>query len=149
MKRLALAAAGATVAGLTACSHTTAPTVVPASHGTAIAAAPVSCRQQYQTWEHGPGKELVATIHAVSVASAAGDHQILTTALERAKPVIARAGRYPVPTCADPRGYWTVLLMHVNAIADSKGSVSSKQAALKGVPKIEQELTAELKATVQ
>ena len=54
-----------------------------------------------------------------------------------------------MPACADPRGYWIVLLMHMNAIADSKGSVSSKQAALKGVPKIEQELTAELKATVQ
>jgi hypothetical protein len=39
--------------------------------------------------------------------------------------------------------------MHVNAAAASKGSVSSKQAALRGVPEMEQKLTAELKATGQ
>src|SRR5690242_2567103 len=117
MKRLALAAAGTAVAGLAACSHSTAPTAASASHGTVTAAAPVSCRQQYQTWEHGPGKGLIATVHAVSMASTAGNHQILTAALEKAKPIVARAARYPVPACADPRGYWTVLLMHVNAAA--------------------------------
>jgi hypothetical protein len=79
----------------------------------------------------------------------AGHHQILTTALKKAEPVIARATRYPVPSCADPRGYWTVLLMHVNAAATGKSSASAEQAAVRGVPEVEQELTAELKATVQ
>jgi hypothetical protein len=153
VKRLALAAAAAAAAGLTACSHSSASISAPATHGTAVGAAigapPVGCRQQYQTWEHGPGKGLIATFHAVSVASTAADHQALTTALKKARPVIARATRYPVPACADPRGYWTVLLMHVNAAATGKSSASTEQAAVRGVPEIEQELTAELKATVQ
>jgi hypothetical protein len=37
--------------------------------------------------------------------------------------------------------------MHVNAAAASKGSASSIRAAVKDVPAIEHELTAELKVT--
>ena len=39
--------------------------------------------------------------------------------------------------------------MHVNAAVAAKVSVSSARAAMKGVPKIENELTTELKATSQ
>jgi hypothetical protein len=46
-------------------------------------------------------------------------------------------------------GYWSVLLMHMNAAAASKGSASTARPAMKGVPGIEHELTAELKATTQ
>ena len=109
---------------------------------------PVSCAQQYQTWEHGRGTGLVATLHAVSVASTAGNPEMLTTTLKKARPDVVRATRYPVPACADPRGYWDVLLMHVNAAAGSKGSASGARAALKGVPAIEKKLTAELHAVV-
>ena len=99
MKRIALAAIGAAIVGLTACSGGGAPAAAPGN-----APVPVSCAQQYQTWEHGPGKGLIATVHAVSMASTAGNHQILTAALEKAKPIVARAARYPVPACADPGG---------------------------------------------
>ena len=98
---------------------------------------PVSCAQQYQTWAHGRGTGLVATLHAVSVASTAGDPKVLTVTLKKAKPAVARAARYPVPACADPRGYWSVLLMHVNAAVASTSSASSARAAMKGVPAIE------------
>lgn len=149
MKRLALAAASAAVVGLTACSHTAAPTAASASHSTITSAMPVSCSQEYQTWEHGKGKGLIATFRAVSAASAAGDPQVLTAALKKARPAMARAARYPVPACADPRGYWIVLLMHMDAAVASKGPASSVRAATKDVFKIEQELTAELKATTR
>jgi hypothetical protein len=148
VKRIALAATGAAVIGLAACSHSAAPAApaaAPASHGPV--SVPVSCSQQYQAWKQGPGKGLIAAIHAVSVAGAAGDPQVLTAALEKAQPAVARGASHPVPACADPRGYWNVLLMHVNAAVASKGSASSVQAAMQGVPKIESELAAELKDT--
>ena len=147
MKRIALAAAGAAVVGLTACSHTAAPAAAPASHGTVPAVAPVSCSQQYRTWNHGQGKGLMAALNAVSSADTAGDTHVLTAALRKARPAVARAARHPVPACADPRGYWSVLLMHVSAAAASTGSAASVRAAMTNVPKIERNLIAELKGT--
>ena len=143
MKRIVLTAAGAALVGLTACSGGGTPAAAPGN-----APVPVSCAQQYQTWEHGRGTGLIATLHAVSGASTAGNLKVLTTTLKKARPDIARAGRSPVPACADPRGYWDVLLMHVNAAVGSKGSASSARAALKGVPAIEKKLTSELHAIV-
>jgi hypothetical protein len=143
LKRIALAVAGAAVIGLTACSGG-APAAAPGN-----APVPVSCGQQYQAWEHGQGAGLITALHTVSVASTAGNLKVLTVALEKARPAVAKAGRYPVPACADPRGYWSVLLMHVNAAVASEGSASSVRAAIKDVPKIENELTAEIQATAK
>ena len=146
MKRIILAAVGAAVAGLTACSNTAAPAApaaASASHGSVR--VPVSCSQQYNTWEQGQGKGLIAALDAVSSAETAGDIQVLTATLNETRPAIARAARHPVPACADPRGYWDVLLMHVTAAAATKGSTSSVQAAMKDVPAIQHRLTAELK----
>jgi hypothetical protein len=149
MKGLALAAAGAAVIGLTACSHNTGPSAAPASHGSGTPIAPVSCGQQYRTWKHGQGKGLMSALGAVSTAATAGDAQVLTAALQQAKPAVARAARHPIPACADPRGYWSVLLMHVNAAVASKGSASSVRAAMQDVPKIQHKLTTEVKQTAQ
>ncbi len=142
MKRIVFAVVGAAVLGLTACSGGT-PAAAPGN-----APVPVSCAKQYQTWEHGRGTGLVATLHAISAASTAGNRKMLTATLKKARPDVARASRYPVPACADPRGYWDVLLMHVNAAVGSRRSASNARAALKGVPAIEKELTAELQALV-
>jgi hypothetical protein len=148
MKRLALAAAGAAVLVLTACSHSAAPTAASAGHS--ATAVPVSCGQQYRTWEHGHGKGIFAALHAVGVAGTAGDTQVLTAALKKAGPAVARGARHPIPACADPMGYWNVLLMHVNAAIGSTastGNASGVRAAMKDVPGIEHKLTAELKRT--
>jgi hypothetical protein len=149
MKCLALAAAGAAVIGLTACSHSAAPSAAPATHGSGTPIPPVSCSQQYSTWKHGQGKGVIAALDTVSSAVTAGDTQVLTAALQKARPAVTRAAHHPVPACADPRGYWEALLMHVNAAVASKGSASSVRAALKDVPKIEHQLTTELKHTAQ
>ena len=148
LKRTFLVAVGVAAigAGLTACSHAAAPTAASAGHGTVR--TPVSCSQQYHTWRQGQGKGLIAALRAVSSAETAGDTKVLTVTLQRVKPAVARAAHHPVPACADPRGYWDVLLMHVNAAAATKQSVSSVRAAMKGVPAIEHQLTAELKQTV-
>jgi hypothetical protein len=145
VKRLALLAAGAAVAGLTACSSAAAPTTTPhASHGTM--SVPVSCRQQYHTWREGSGRGLTAALHAVSRAGAAGRPHRLAVALKRARPVVDRAAKHPIPACADPRGYWNVLLMHVNAAVASKGSMPGIHAAMADVPKLERELTSEVRS---
>jgi hypothetical protein len=152
VKRIILAAIGAAAAaGLTACSTTAGgPGAVPASHtATSAARTPVSCSQQYTTWIHQQGKGMIAALGAVSSAATAGDAHVLTVTLKRARPAVARAARHPVPACADPRGYWDVLLMHVNAAAAARHSPSTVRAAMKDVPKIQRQLTAELKQTTQ
>lgn len=143
MKRIVLVAVGAAVAGLAACSHTAAPVAAPASHGRVI--VPVSCKQQYRTWQAGHGRGLVSALSAVSSAEVAGDTHVLVAALKKAKPAVVVAARHPIPACADPMGYWSVLLMHVNAGAASTGSPAGMRAAMQDVPKIENQLTAEVK----
>ena len=107
------------------------------------AAARSACKQQYNVWQQGPGQGLVATLTAFGQSATATD---LTDALTKAKPALARASQNPMPQCADPRGYWMVLVMHVNA-ASAASSNSSVKSALKGVPAIAHALLAELQQT--
>jgi hypothetical protein len=156
---LAAAAAGALVT-LTACSHSAATSAAPASGATAThsavthsatqSAAPVNCPRKYDAWMRGPAKKLVATLNAVGSPSTGQDRTAQTAALKKAKLAVASAARNPIPSCADPKGYWTALLMHVNAAAGSANSASGRASitlALKGVPELESELSAELTRT--
>ena len=148
MKALAIAVAGAAVIGLAACSgHSTTPKAAPASHaaGAGTAIAPVSCSQQYRTWNQGQGKGVMDALNAVTSAARAKDAEALTAALDQATPAVAKAARHPIPACADPSGYWSVLLMHVNAAVSSKASASNVHAALQDVPKIHNKLVDEVK----
>ena len=149
MKGLALAAASAAVIGLTACSHNTAPSAAPASHGTGTPIAPVSCGQQYRAWNHGEGKGVMDALNAVTSATTAKNARALTAALHQARPAVAKAARHPIPACADPSGYWNVLLMHVNAAVSTKASASNVHAALQEVPKIHNQLVDEVKQIAQ
>src|SRR5262249_45236572 len=137
--------------GLTACSNTAAPAAAPASHGaTSVARTPVSCGQQYTTWMHQHGKGLIAALGAVSSAETAGDARVLTITLRRAPPAAARGTPHPPrPACAHPRGYWAVLLTPVSAAAAASPPPPPVRAAIKDVPKIQRQLTAELKQTTQ
>jgi hypothetical protein len=144
VKRIIAVVAVAAAAGLTACSHATAPAAAPAGHPSIR--VPVSCRQQYNTWAHGQGKGVIAALDAVSSAATARNTTALTATLKETGPALSQAARHPVPACADPAGYWNVLLMHVAAAAASTGSASSMRTAVKGVPTIQHRLTAELKA---
>jgi hypothetical protein len=159
LRRIILILASAAAAGLTACSSNAAAPfalAAPASHKAAgptshkgTVRVPASCRLQYSAWAHGHGKGLVTTVTAVSSAAAAADPHALEAALKKARPAVALAARHPMPGCADPRGYWNVLLMHVNAAAAKGSSASSRQAAMKDVSHIAHQLTTELKQTVQ
>lgn len=146
MKRIALVAAGVAVAGAAACTHAAAPAASPAGHGGTR--VPVSCAHQYHEWEAGPGKGSMAALSAVAGTSAAGDSKALAAALRTARSAVARGARHPVPACADPRGYWDVLMMHVNAAAAGNNSAPAIRTALRGVPQIEDHLTTEIKSAV-
>jgi hypothetical protein len=149
LKRIFLIAVSAAAAGLTACSGgAQAPTAAPATHKTVVR-VPANCSEQYTAWAHGHGKGLVATVTAVSSAATAGNPHALRAALKKARPAVAQAARHPMPGCADPRGYWYVLLLHVNAAATKGSSASSIRAALTDVPHIQHQLTTELKQTTQ
>jgi hypothetical protein len=143
MKRIIAVVAVAAAAGLTACSHA-APAAAPASHPSVR--VPVSCSQQYDTWNRGTGEGLIAALGSLSSAETAGNTQVLAATLTRTRPAITRAASHPVPACADPAGYWNVLLMHVTAAAASTRSASTMLAAMHDVPKIDHQLTTELKA---
>lgn len=148
MKRVAFVAAGAAVLGLTACTHDAAPGATPASRGTPAVAAPVSCSQQYRMWAHGEGKALMDAFDAVTSATKSGHAHVLAGALRHARPAVAKATRHPIPACADPRGYWSALLMHVNAAVAGTGRAGVR-AALQDVPKIHHQLVAEVRENAQ
>lgn len=121
------------------------------------AARPLTCRQQYDAWKTGPAraaaKHLDAELGKVSAAGSAQDIPALTAALKKTGHPAAVLARYPMPSCADPRGYWPLMLARVRAAADNArsapglGSILLAEVPLKSVPGIERKLTAELKRT--
>jgi len=158
MKPIALAAAAAGVlVTLTGCSQGAATSAAPASSADAThaaasnAAARVTCLHRYDAWMRGPVRYLLAALNAIGSASSGGDITARKAALKNAKPAVASAARSPIPACADPKGYWTAMVMHVNAAAGSASSASGRASimvALKGMPELEGELSTELTRTV-
>lgn len=159
MKPLAVlaAAAGATaiLAGCTTTSGTSAAqsgtSASPSSTATAHhGVAAIACPKSYGAWKNGPGKEVIAAVNAVVTVSSGGDLQAQEAALRKAAPAVDAAGSHPIPACADPKGYWDALMLHVNAAAESLKSATgttSLKLALKDVPQLERDLKAEVKLT--
>ncbi len=155
-KIIITAAVLAAAAGLTSACGTAA---APAASATRPAATPPSpsCKQQYSTWQHGParapGKKLVAALNAVQSAATSEDFPVTLAALKTAGIAAADLGRYPMPACADPHGYWNAMLARIRAAGDNAGAASGlsglllAEAPLKDVPGLQAKLDAELKRT--
>jgi hypothetical protein len=148
VKRIAVIAVSGAVVGLAACTSSAAPGAAPGDKASSPV-VPVSCSRQYNAWSHHQGRGLMAALRAVSSAQTTGSTHVLLAALRKAEPAVTRAARHPIPACADPRGYWAVLLMHVNAAVGSTHSASGVRAAMKDVPQIQHKLAAELKQTAR
>ena len=141
-KRSGLAGATAVIAILTAaCGHT------------ATAASHATCRQQFETWNHGPGLSAIrADRSAVSSAIHARNLPALKRAFEKLGAAAATVG--PAPHCADPAGYYRQIEAKLAALGDQARSVSGPadlpQLALsfRVVGLIGQKLNAELIKTV-
>ena len=128
-----------------------------AGHGTgsASAAKPLTCEQQYHAWKTGPanapGKQLSADLSKASSTGSAKDIPALTSALKASGADATTLKQYPMPACADPGGYYEQMLARIKAAADNAGSASRPgglllaEAPLHQVPGLEQKLSAELK----
>lgn len=134
-----------------ACGNPAAPT---ARHPAASAARPVSCRQQYEDWKHGPGfaqySRLRADVNAVHAAEESGNAAALKSAMKKRVPaVLANGNPDPVPRCADPADryveYLTVIYTAGNnaRAARGLGGLLKAAAPLNRLRDIEVQLDAE------
>jgi hypothetical protein len=159
MPRKVLSAAGALAGGLMlmACgsgggSAAPAPSAPPPS----VPAS--SCLQQYRSWNAGPahaaGETLVAALNALQTASSESDVTDTGADLTNAATAARALGRYPIPGCADPKGYWRAVLVRIQAAAASAGAAKghqtlvAAQGALKDMPSLDIKLANELRQTV-
>jgi hypothetical protein len=148
-----LATAAGFCALLTACtsSGTTTPQPSATPTTTAHAAQSIECPQLYRAWKNGPAGKVVTAVSMVAAATAGGGHQAQTAAVKNAAPEVRAAASLPMPSCADPKGYWDALLLHVNAASESLGSAGEAEtmkAALQEVPQLERELNSELQRSI-
>ena len=122
------------------------------------ASPPPSCLHQYRSWMSGPahaaGENLVVALNSVQAASSALDASSTGAALKRAAATAATLARYPMPACADPKGYWQTILRRVRAASASAGTSKDMgtlliaEAPLKDMPVLERNLAGELTRTV-
>lgn len=87
-----------------------------------------SAHERYKTWQHGSAKALAGQIlPALRNVEAAGqleDIPELNSAFKRAGHIAGELTAYPMPACADPKGYWAKMLGHLQAAGDNAGTSS-------------------------
>ena len=61
---------------------------------------------------------------------------------------------YPIPSCADPKGYWHAVLQQIEGTAGSAGTSQGQepltiaQGVMKQMPELERKLATELQVTI-
>jgi len=127
------------------------------SGGSSAASPPRSCLQQYRSWNAGPahaaGENLVAALNGVEAANAALKNSTTNAALKRAGAAATALARYPIPNCADPKGYWRAVLVQIQAAAHNargsgQGALVAAAVVLHNMPALDLKLASELKQTV-
>jgi len=127
------------------------------SGGSSAASPPRSCLQQYRSWNAGPahaaGENLVAALNGVEAANAALKNSTTNAALKRAGAAATVLARYPIPNCADPKGYWRAVLVQIqaaahNASTSGQGALVAAAVVLHNMPALDIKLANELKQTV-
>lgn len=126
-------------------------------HHTAAAAKPLTCKQQYANWKngaaHAPAKNLVNTLKAIQSTGANEDIPADLASIKKLVPAATALQAYPMPACADPKGYWPKILTELKAAGDNAGTASGlggllvAEEPLKKVPPLETKLNAELAKT--
>jgi outer membrane lipopolysaccharide assembly protein LptE/RlpB len=113
--------------------------------GAAPAAAsrpPASCRQQYETWKHGPARHLEAAASRLQADGKAEDIPKLEADLKTAGRDAATLA--PPPRCADPKDYEKQVMARISGL----GGLMLAEVPLKNMKAIERKLGAELDKTV-
>ncbi len=136
-------------------SHTASagPSVSPV----ASAASP-GCLLQYRLWASGPahaaGDNLTAALNGLAAASAASEVATASAALKRAGTAARALEHYPIPSCADPKGYWHAVLRQIEGAASSagtsqgQGALTIAQGVMKQMPELDRKLATELQVTI-
>jgi hypothetical protein len=156
---LALTACGSSGGSAASAKPSKSPTA-PAAAGVgppASAAAP-GCLLQYRLWASGPahatGDNLTAALNGLAAASAASDIPTIGADLKRAGTAARALEHYPIPGCADPKGYWHAVLQQIEGAASSAGSSSGQETltiargVMKQMPVLERKLATELQVTI-
>ena len=125
----------------------------PGSHPASPTARPLSCRQQFQNWEHGPAQAGTSMLKEIQAAGQSGDAAGMTAAMKQLIPAALAMAAHPMPHCADPASLYPKLVTRIYAVGTSARSahgLSARQAAaaLRGLTKIRHQLTAEINRTV-
>ena len=129
-----------------------------ASAGPVASAASPGCLLQYRLWasgpEHAAGDNLTAALNGLAAASAASDVATASAALKRAGTAARALEHYPIPSCADPKGYWHAVLQQIEGAANGAGASNGQktltiaQGVMKQMPVLERKLAAELQVTI-
>ena len=123
----------------------------------ASAASP-GCLLQYRLWASGPahaaGDNLTAALNGLAAASAASYVATAIAALKTAGTAARALEHYPIPSCADPQGYWHAVLQQIEGAASSagtsqgQGALTIAQGVMKQMPELERKLATELQVTI-
>jgi hypothetical protein len=135
----------------TACgSHSASPGRRP----TFSPARPVSCRQQYDIWQHGPSpaqlSKLTATLRTIQVAGNTGDVSGMAIAMQKLMPAALVLAANAMPHCADPGDLYAEYVTRIYSAgsnarsAKELSSLLKAAAPLKGLANIKSELTGEV-----
>jgi hypothetical protein len=129
-----------------------------AGAGPVASAASPGCMLQYRLWASGPahaaGDNLTAALNGLAAASAASDVATASTALRHAGTAAMVLEHYPIPSCADPKGYWHAVLQQIEGAAGSagtsqgQGTLTIAQGVMKQMPELERKLATELQTTI-
>jgi len=131
-------AAGSVVAG-----NTSGPagSATAGSTGATAGAGIASCHQQFVAWQNGPakslGEQIVPALEQVEAAASVDDVPSLTSTLRQAGKLAPQLQAHPMPTCADPKGYWRQILAALTAAGDSASSAHGLTALLAAVTPLE------------
>jgi hypothetical protein len=119
---------------------------------------PVSCRQQYQNWQHGPAQTQVSSLKTalseVQAAEQTGDVAGMRSAMKEMVPAALTMANHPIPRCADPAGLYAEFVIRIYRVGDNARSAQGfsallrAAAPLRGLKRIEHQLTAEINRTV-
>jgi len=97
---------------------------------------------------------MVAALNTLEAATPASDVPTTAAALKRAGRAARTMQHYPIPVCADPKGYWQAVLARIRVAADGAGASGGQQTlalaetALRQLPALERKLAIELQGTV-
>ncbi len=122
-----------------------------------VAGTTAACAQQYHAWQNGPARPAILNFEAAQQVlaqnSSSGKPARVAAALNIVGQKAATLASFPVPSCADPHGYFATLLSRVVTVTGEVGTNATladlQQAVsqLGSVFSLESDFTAEVKQT--